>query len=178
MVFVFRRLVETRICPQCGGPLRHYITELGFQLLACMNCWFDVVDHPVEKLAFNKVRQIAARDRQEQADRKTHVIKESDPQDVGKEIGRETMTNDDEPFYQPGRTGPPQKPRPGEVLFAFARESDQARFRCDLRYHDEYGVEAQFFKDGSLLIARVFATKALAVRWAEEERRFIEKGGV
>jgi len=48
----------------------------------------------------------------------------------------------------------------------------------ELRYHGEYGVGAQFFKQGNLLIARRFDTKAVAVQWAELEREHIEKGGV
>jgi hypothetical protein len=34
-----------------------------------------------------------------------------------------------EPFYAPGRKPPPpRQPQPGEVLFEFVRESDDARF--------------------------------------------------
>jgi hypothetical protein len=75
-------------------------------------------------------------------------------------------------FYTPGLELPPPRtqPRPGELLFEFVRESDHAQFRCELQYHGEYGVEAQFFNDDWLLIARRFDTKKLAVQWAELER--------
>jgi hypothetical protein len=55
------------------------------------------------------------------------------------------------------------------------RETDHAQFRCELRYFGEWGVEAQFFKNGDLLIARRFDTKAQAVQWAEVEREHLEK---
>ncbi len=40
----------------------------------------------------------------------------------------------------------------------------------ELRYHGEFGVEAQFCRDGELVIGRRFDTKALAVQWTEQER--------
>ena len=50
------------------------------------------------------------------------------------------------------------------------------RLECSLLFHGEYGVEAQFFmNEEHLLIGRRFDTKALAVRWAEQERTAIEK---
>ena len=56
-----------------------------------------------------------------------------------------------------------------EPLFEFVRGRD--RFACELRYHGAYGVEAQIYVNGELLIGRRFDTRALAVQWAEEERR-------
>jgi hypothetical protein len=50
------------------------------------------------------------------------------------------------------------------------------RFRCELRYHGEYGVEALFLRNGDLLIGRRFDLKEHAVRWADEERKALEKG--
>jgi hypothetical protein len=41
--------------------------------------------------------------------------------------------------------------QPGELLFEFVREFDHAHFCCELSYHGEYGVEAQFLKNGELL---------------------------
>src|ERR1700741_5090223 len=84
----------------------------------------------------------------------------------------------DEPFYSPTlkQPAPRTQPRPGELLLEFVRESDHAQFRCELRYHGEYGVEAQFFQNGELLIGRRFDTKSLAVQWAELEREHLEKG--
>jgi len=65
---------------------------------------------------------------------------------------------------------------PGELLFEFVRELDHARFRCELRSHGEWGIEAQWFKDGDFLIAHQFDTRVQAVLWAEAERVEIEKG--
>jgi hypothetical protein len=84
----------------------------------------------------------------------------------------------DKPFYTPGRAPrPPRQPQPGEVLFEFVRDSDRAHFRCALRTYNGWGVEAQFWMNGELLIARRFDTRALAVQWAVVERKAIEKGG-
>jgi hypothetical protein len=75
-VIVFQRLVESQMCPECGGPLRLYITEQGVQLLACLNGWFDVVDRQVDELVLDWVRHMAARNCREHAERKARVIKE------------------------------------------------------------------------------------------------------
>ena len=73
----------------------------------------------------------------------------------------------------------PRLPRPGELLFEFIRASDRAPMSCELRFHGEnFGWEAQFFERGELFFSHgAFITKAAAVRWAEEERKTIEKGG-
>jgi hypothetical protein len=81
-------------------------------------------------------------------------------------------------FHVPSRLPSRRVPRPDELLFEFVRISDRAQFRCELRYRgDFWGVEAEVFKQGCLLIARRFETKALAMRWAELERQQIENGG-
>jgi len=81
----------------------------------------------------------------------------------------------DEPFYAPNaKPLPPRKPRPGEPLFSFVRGHD--RFACELRYHGEWGVEAQFLKNEELLIGRRFDLRAQAVRWAEEMRTALDQG--
>jgi hypothetical protein len=41
---------------------------------------------------------------------------------------------------------------------------------AELRYHGEYGVEAQILRDGELAMGRRFVLKEQAVRWAEGER--------
>jgi hypothetical protein len=83
----------------------------------------------------------------------------------------------DEPFYAPNaKPLPPRVARPGEPLFSFLREHD--RFACELRYHGEWGVEAQFLKNEEFLIGRRFELREQAVRWANEMRTVIEKGGV
>jgi hypothetical protein len=40
------------------------------------------------------------------------------------------------------------QPRPGEPLFTLVKGT--RRTVCELRYHGEYGVEAQFLDDGEL----------------------------
>jgi len=60
----------------------------------------------------------------------------------------------------------------GERLFEFLRGRD--RFLCDLRDHGPDGVEARFFQNENLLVTRRFDTRALAVQWAEHERKAIE----
>lgn len=67
---------------------------------------------------------------------------------------------------------PPRRPKPGELLFEFVRASDRAPMSCELRFNGEsYGWEAQFFERGELSHSHgLFATRALAVQWAEQER--------
>jgi hypothetical protein len=69
---------------------------------------------------------------------------------------------------------PAGKPRPGEPLWSVRKEHRQ--FDCELRYHGEWGVEAQILRDRELLYARTFLTGELAVRWANDAREDIEKG--
>lgn len=82
----------------------------------------------------------------------------------------------DEDWYKPNRPPlPPRQPKPGEVLFEFVRASDRAPMSCELRFNGEsFGWEAQFLERGELLMSRGgFVTRALAVQWAELERRYI-----
>jgi len=44
------------------------------------------------------------------------------------------------------------------------------------RYHGEWGFEAQIFRETDFVIGRRFDLRELAVRWAEELRREIERG--
>jgi hypothetical protein len=76
--------------------------------------------------------------------------------------------------YKPPAARPQQ---PGELLFEFARASDRSHFRCELRVHDQHDFEAVFFQAGELRIAYTFPTRALAVQWAEKERKHFAKGG-
>jgi hypothetical protein len=79
----------------------------------------------------------------------------------------------DEPFTTPGYRVPPCVTVPAEALFAFVRGLD--RFRCELRDHGESGVEAQFFHNDEFFYGRRFATREMAVQWAELERQAIER---
>ena len=56
---------------------------------------------------------------------------------------------------------PPTKPRANEKLWeVWARHK---LFSCELKYHGEFGVEAQIFENGDLLVGRRFDTRQLAV---------------
>jgi hypothetical protein len=59
------------------------------------------------------------------------------------------------------------------TLFTFERRG--RTITCELRY-SEYGVEAVFLEDGFLFYSHLFATKTLAVLWAEGERAAVERG--
>src|SRR5262245_39284773 len=63
-----------------------------------------------------------------------------------------------------------------DTLFEFVRERDQARFRCEMWYRGDGGVEARVFKDNVLVMAQRFHSDVLAVRWADAERVEIERG--
>ena len=45
---------------------------------------------------------------------------------------------------------------------------------AELRFHGEYGVEAQILRNGDLNIARTFVLRDLAVGWAKNERDRLE----
>jgi len=64
-------------------------------------------------------------------------------------------------------------PPSDELLFEVHRGPH--RFSCALRDCGARGVEAHISHDGAVLIAHRFASRALAVRWAEQERREIER---
>jgi len=73
---------------------------------------------------------------------------------------------------------PPHKPRPAERMFEFTRASDGRRMVVDMLFHsDSYGWEARIVEaDGGWLSHSRgrFATRALAVQWAEQERIALE----
>jgi hypothetical protein len=90
----------------------------------------------------------------------------------------------DDPFFSPTHKPPAPEPlKPGELLFEFLVGHD--RFLCELRDHGPYGVEAQFYQNEEFLISHRFdrrldptrPPRELAVQWAEEMRKDIEKGG-
>jgi hypothetical protein len=70
---------------------------------------------------------------------------------------------------------PPRQPKPGEFLFEFHVERTHACYRCELRDHGEYGVEAQFFDPVDLRLAHTFPRRELAIAWAQQERTAIER---
>ena len=73
--------------------------------------------------------------------------------------------------------------QPGELLFEFLRGHD--RIRCELRDHGPLGVEAQFLMNEVFVQGRRFdprmdllrTPREMAIGWAEEERKALEKGG-
>jgi hypothetical protein len=80
------------------------------------------------------------------------------------------MTN-----YDPVRPVPQTKPRPNQKPWeVWARHK---LFSCELKYHGEFGVEAQILENGDLFVGRRFDTRALAANWAMLEKEDLEKGG-
>jgi hypothetical protein len=79
---------------------------------------------------------------------------------------------------------PPRQSQPGERLFEFLLGT--ACVHCELRDHGPAGIEATFYQDGELLTSRRFdprldpsrTPRALAIQWAEEERRALEASGI
>jgi hypothetical protein len=72
--------------------------------------------------------------------------------------------------------------QPGEVLFEFYVRSSHTFYRCVLRDHDEFGVEAQFLDPVDLRISRTFGAwldptrtpREMAIMWANEQRKAME----
>lgn len=86
----------------------------------------------------------------------------------------------DVPYWAPNQPPrPPREPRPGERIFDYVRAVDGATIVCELRDHGKpFFWEAQFFAGGEFWYGRsVFTTRALALQWAEAERKNFEKGG-
>ena len=80
----------------------------------------------------------------------------------------------DDPFDRTRRPLlPPRFVSRREPLWMVRRGTAPA-FSCDLVYRGEWGIEAEIHRDGVLLIGRRFDSRALAVRWAEGERRTLE----
>ena len=81
----------------------------------------------------------------------------------------------EEPFYSPKHVIPKRQPQPGELLCEFVRGSDGAPMSIELRAHGENLFEVQLLERGEFYRSRSgFATRALAVNWAELERESME----
>jgi hypothetical protein len=97
------------------------------------------------------------------------------------------MSDDDAaPFYSPHyQAAPPRQPTPGELLCEFHVAATHTFWRVELRDHGPYGVEAQFLDPVDVRSARTFrqdmdptrTPREMAIAWAEEERKAIERGG-
>jgi hypothetical protein len=92
----------------------------------------------------------------------------------------------DEPFYSPtAKPAPARVAKPGELLFEFHIERTHRFYRVELRDHgDVYGVEAQFLDPIEPIICRTFrpdldptrTPREMAIAWAVEQRKVIDKG--
>jgi len=86
------------------------------------------------------------------------------------------MSDDQElPFYSPNYRPPPATTAVLRSRSGTFRK-DYATWSCGLRYHSEWSVEAQIFRDTDFVIGRRFDLRELALRWAEELRGDIERG--
>lgn len=83
----------------------------------------------------------------------------------------------DKPFFAKPNLPPPppRQPVKGEPIWSL--QKGVSHLEAELRYHGEYGVETQLFRDGELLVGRLFISKALALQWGEEERAAFERDG-
>ena len=89
--------------------------------------------------------------------------------------GRTSMSA--EPFYAPNRKPPPPPPpRKGEPLWTIQKAGRQ--LACELRDDGDLGVEVQVYRDREFLYGRRWATRALALREADDQRaRYLREGG-
>jgi hypothetical protein len=81
-----------------------------------------------------------------------------------------------QPFYAPNL--PARRPRqPNEHLWAFRKDGRQ--LDCQLRDHGAWGVEVQVYREREFLYGRRWATRALALEEADEQKaRYLREGGV
>jgi hypothetical protein len=78
----------------------------------------------------------------------------------------------------------PPKSQPAELLFEFLLRGHE-RFRCELREHGPYGVEALFLRNEEFEIGHTFhqrldanrTPREMAIAWAHEWRAWVETGG-
>ena len=66
------------------------------------------------------------------------------------------------------KPAPRCRTRPGEPLWSIRK--GEVTWSAELRYHGEYGVEAQILRNGELALGRRFTLKEQAVKWAEDEK--------
>ena len=70
------------------------------------------------------------------------------------------------------KPAPRRRLGPREPLWTV--QKGDVTWTAELRYHGEYGVEAQILRNGELTIARTFVLRDLAVGWAKNERDRLE----
>jgi hypothetical protein len=98
------------------------------------------------------------------------------------------MADERPPFYLPQQPPPPERqPQPGELLFEFHVEATHRFFRCELRDHGEWGIEAQILEAPNELRVgqrfmdaytdgRLFSAREQAIQWARLVRGDLERG--
>ena len=83
----------------------------------------------------------------------------------------------DEPFDATTRTVPPPQPRAGEPLWTI--QKDGRTFACEIHDDWELGVQVQVYREGEYLYGRRWATRALALAKADEQKaQYLREGGV
>ena len=83
-----------------------------------------------------------------------------------------TVAMTDDPFD--GSTMLPTRTvgTPGERLWELRQ--DHITWSCELRYHGEWGVEAQILRNGALHLSQRLPLHVEAVKWAEDYGRDFE----
>jgi hypothetical protein len=74
----------------------------------------------------------------------------------------------DESLLWTHKPAPRCRPRPGEPLWSV--QKGDVTWSAELRFHGEYGVEAQILRNGELRIGRRVSLKEQADRWTEAEK--------
>jgi hypothetical protein len=82
-----------------------------------------------------------------------------------------------QPFCAPNRTNAPGPSRPASTFGPFRRTAASSRAR--LRDDGAAGIEVQVYRDRELLYGRRLATRALALKEADERKaQYLSEGGV
>jgi hypothetical protein len=83
----------------------------------------------------------------------------------------------DRPVYAPNHRTAPRQPQPGERHWTIQKDGQQ--LDCELRDHGPWAVEVQVYRDGEFLYGRRWASRALALEEAEDQKTaYLRKGGV
>jgi hypothetical protein len=81
------------------------------------------------------------------------------------------------PFYAPDHKPAPRQRQPGEHLWAIRKDGRQ--LDGELRDHGQWGVEVQIYRDCEFLYGRRWASRALALEEADDQKAaYLRKGGV
>jgi hypothetical protein len=96
----------------------------------------------------------------------------TEPSDLANPSGTETHGHVGDSLPWTHKPAPRCRPRPGEALWSVKK--GDVTWSAELRYHGEYGVEAQILRNGDLRIPGTFVLRELAVGWAKNERDRLE----